>query len=232
MKSKYLCLFSYAILLLGLSTCQPTAEKVLYDSSVLSDSSLWAVEQQPGGYVNINEEGIEVLDSTGCTIWFKPQLHGALKIVYQITVIDGGGPYDRVSDMNVFWMASEPLHKGDLFYDNHGRSGQFKQYHAFELYYVGCGGHDNTRTRFRRYNGMVERPLLPEHDLTSQDVLLTPNYTYNVQLIADNGLVKYIRDGVCIFEYEDETPLTQGWFGFRIYKSHQKISALTISQLN
>lgn len=209
--------------------CNGPSERKLYDSQVLFDTSFWEVEQQPGGQVLFSDKGIEVLDSGGCTLWFKPELQGPLKIQYDINVIDANGPYDRVSDMNVFWMASDPKNKENLFFKGHNRTGQFKQYHEMELYYVGCGGHNNTRTRFRRYNGIFERPLLAEHDLTSPDVLLTPNHTYTVQLIADNGLVKYIRDGITIFEYKDDTPLNKGWFGFRIYKSHQIISNFHVS---
>lgn len=215
-----------------LTGCKLKQEKVLYDKQALFDTSLWVVEQQPGGSVSFTDEGIEIKDSSGCSVWFTPEIEGPVMIEYKMTAIDNGGPYDRVSDMNVFWMASDPHNKNHFFCKAQPRSGQFRQYDKLELYYVGCGGHNNTRTRFRRYNGTNLRPLEPEHDLSSPDVLLTPNHTYTVQLVADGNTVKYIRDGRVIFEIADPQPYTRGRFGLRVYKSHQLLSDLKIISLN
>jgi hypothetical protein len=133
--------------------------------------------------------------------------------------------------MNVFWMASHPEYKYDLFNTKYSRKGLFKEYDNFFLYYVGCGGHNNTRTRFRRYNGTLEKPLLPEHDLTSKDVLLEGNKTYTVQLVADKSTIKYIRDGKVIYDINDSEPYTEGYFAFRVYTSHQIISDFKIYKL-
>ncbi|TAJ12780.1 hypothetical protein DMA11_11175 [Marinilabiliaceae bacterium JC017] len=206
-------------------------KKKIYSSAALKDNSLWKVEQQPGGQVLFTKQGIELLDSSGCTVWFKPQLEGPLMIEYKIKAVDKGGPYDRVSDMNVFWMATAPQHPDDLFHTDLKRQGQFRQYDGLLLYYVGCGGHNNTKTRFRRYNGTNNRPLLEGHDLDSPDVLLTPNKTYTVRLIANQGKIRYIRDGKTIFSIDDPKPYTKGWFGFRVYKSHQIISGFKVFRL-
>ena len=211
--------------------CSNCHSDEIYNDSVLKDSTQWMVEQMPGGKVFFTEEGLEILDSTGCTVWFKNKLEGALMIEYKLSVIDKGGPYDRVSDMNVFWMASDPKQPDNLFYKAAGRNGRFRQYDKLKLYYVGCGGHNNTRTRFRRYNGTSNRPLEKGHDLSAQEVLLKANHTYTVQLIADNGKVKYIRDGRTIFSVDDPTPLKKGWFGFRVYKSHQLITGFRVIEM-
>jgi hypothetical protein len=225
--------FGIVLSLLGALTwqCSSHSTDELYGGAVLFDKSQWIVEQQPGGNVLFTDSGIEIHDSSGCTVWFNHKLEGSLMIEYQVTVVDEQGPYDRVSDMNVFWMATDPNYKENLFHEASNRSGQFRQYDRLNLYYVGCGGHDNTRTRFRRYNGTDNRPLEAEHDLSSPDVLLIPNHTYTVQLIADNGRIQYVRDGKVIFSIQDEEPYTSGWFGFRTYKSHQVISGFKVSRL-
>ncbi len=212
--------------------CNSPGNTELYGDEVLFDAAQWVVEQQPGGEVLFTEQGIEILDSSGCTVWFKHKLEGPLMIEYQVTMVDEQGPYDRVSDMNVFWMATDPIDTSDLFHAESQRFGQFRQYDRLNLYYVGCGGHNNTRTRFRRYNGTDKRPLEEGHDLSSPEVLLTPNHKYTVQLIANKGHVQYIRDGKVIFDVNDPEPYPSGWFGLRTYKSHQLISGFKVTRLH
>ncbi|MBS2213088.1 hypothetical protein KEM09_16845 [Carboxylicivirga mesophila] len=234
MKKNNVMRFSIVCCLLGvlLWQCNSRSDNELYGDEVLFDPAQWVVEQQPGGEVLFTEQGIEILDSSGCTVWFKHKLEGPLMIEYQVTMIDEQGPYDRVSDMNVFWMATDPIDSYNLFHAESQRFGQFRQYDRLNLYYVGCGGHNNTRTRFRRYNGTDNRPLEEAHDLSSSEVLLTPNHKYTVQLIANKGHVQYIRDGKVIFDVKDSEPYTSGWFGLRTYKSHQLLSGLKIKTLH
>ena len=104
-----------------------------------------------------------------------------------------GGPNDRVSDLNCFWMARDARSPDDIFATR--RSGQFADYNQLRTYYVGLGGNGNTTTRFRRYIGDVEnRPLLPEHDLRDPENLLKPNVPQLVRLVACGPLIGYQRD--------------------------------------
>ncbi len=201
---------------------------VRYDETVLADSTMWVVEQGEGGKVLFTGRGIEIFDSTGCTLWFKPKLKQPLTIEYQIKVIDRGGPYDRLSDANVFWLAEDPKHPDDLFYRGNGRTGQFRQYDHLRLYYVGMGGHDNTRTRFRRYDGKGNRPVKPEHDLTDSRYLLEHGKTYTIRIEASGKHVRFLRDGHVFYDILDEEPLLEGWFGFRTWRSHQLISGFRV----
>ena len=84
------------------------------------------------------------------------------------------------------------------------RAGRFAAYNDLKTYYVGLGGNRNTTTRFRRYIGDPEtRPLLPEHDRSSPDVLLVPNRKQKIILIADRNTIEYRRDGKTLFRLED-----------------------------
>lgn len=204
--------------------------KVAYDD-VLRNGDNWVVEQQPGGKITIENNVMEITDAKGCTVWFKHKLEGNIKIEYDVTVIDENGPYDRVSDMNCFWMATDPKHPDDFFGISKQRAGYFPNYHELKLYYVGYGGHNNTKTRFRRYNGNANRPLLPQHDLADKEYMIVPNRKMHIELVADGNRIQYVRDREVIFEINDPKPYTQGYFGFRTVNNHMKIENFEIVKL-
>ena len=170
---RYLCYTLILLVSIALYSCSNYKNpNELFDKSTLSNSAMWEVEQGDEGEVLFTKKGMEILDGSGCTVWLKTLLEQPITIEYDVTVIDKGGKYDRVSDMNVFWLASDPQHLDDLFFEGHGRAGQFKQYDNLQLYYVGMGGHDNTRTRYRRYDGQGNKVLQEKHDLKDEAVLL------------------------------------------------------------
>jgi hypothetical protein len=88
---------------------------------------------------------------------------------------------------------------------------------------VGYGGNSNTTTRFRRYSGNGERPLLPEHDLKTPATLLRGNVKYRLMLVAAGGRAQFFRDGERIFDFADSQPLARGWFGCRTVDSRFEI---------
>jgi Domain of unknown function (DUF6250) len=169
----------------------------------------------------------------GATAWFRQELEGPVMISYEATMVQAGGPNDRVSDLNSFWMATDPASPGDLF--KRPRTGAFAGYNSLHLYYVGLGGNGNTTTRFRRYIGdAVERPLLPENDISVKEhpeKEIVANKSQRVMLIADGGLIQYWRDGEKIFEMVDPEPYTKGWFGIRTTKNHMRVSDFKVMRL-
>lgn len=197
------------------------AQAPLHREDFRQGLSRWVVEQRPGGRVSAKDGLLRIEDKDGCTVWFRPRLQAPVVIRFQATVVDRGGPLDRVSDLNVFWMASDP--KGELFRPGHGRDGAFTAYDGLRLYYVGCGGNDNTTTRFRRYRGDGTKPLLPEHDLREPRFLLEGNRTYTIELRADGQTASFLRDGKVFFQWKDPAPLTSGWFGFRTFHAHLEL---------
>lgn len=186
--------------------------------------SQWRVEQVPGGRVRVEDDALVIEGPGGCTVWFREKLKAPVEISYEVTAVSKGGPHDRVSDVNCFWMASEPGAEEMPA----ARSGKFEDYDTLQTYYVGMGGHNNTKTRFRRYAGNGAKPLLPEHDLSEQRFLLEPNRTYRLRVVARDGVAEFWRDGERIFVFRDPEPLTEGWFGFRTVKSHLVIRNLRI----
>jgi len=190
-----------------------------------SDLTQWSVDQMPGGTVTTRDGALIIEDAAGCTVWFNQELKGPIEITYEVTAISRGGPHDRVSDVNCFWMASDP---GTPTGRPAPRSGRFSDYDSLRTYYVGMGGHNNTATRFRRYAGDGAKPLLPEHDLSERRFLLEPNRSYRIRLVAREGVAEYWRDGEKIFTFTDPAPLTRGWFAIRTVRSHLEIRDLQI----
>jgi hypothetical protein len=208
------------------STLIGAAEKAT-DLARLTRADPWVIEQQPGGTVTFAGGTMVIDDAGGCTVWFRERLTAPVHITCRIRVSSAS----RVSDMNFFWMASDPARPADLFASGHTRDGKFATYDSLRTYYVGYGGNTNTTTRFRRYDGSGSRPLLPEHERTAPEFLLRPDHDYRIELIAGPaGRVQFIRDGEVVFDWTDPDPLTSGWFGFRTVHSRIEVSGFEIGR--
>ena len=184
----------------------------------------------PGGTITTRDGTLVIEDAAGATVWFREQLTAPVAIDYDVTVVSAGGPHDRVSDLNCFWMASDLRSAAPPFAPEHQRSGKFSDYDSLLTYYVGYGGNTNTTTRFRRYDGTAARPLLPAHDLHDRRFLLEPNHPYHIRLVAKDGVAEFWRDGEKIFSFRDPAPLTSGWFAFRTVQSHLEVRNFRVTR--
>lgn len=202
-----------------------------YEDNFDSNISNWIVEQMPGGNVRQSNGKMEIEDKAGCTIWFNKKLQAPLMITYEALVIDNEGPNDRVSDLNCFWLASESTKTYDFFGSSKKRTGKFGDYDYLKLYYVGLGGHNNTKTRFRRYTGDGSKPLLPEHDLSASEYLIVPNRMNKIKIIVYNDVVRYYRNEQLIFDFYDKDPYSSGYFGIRTVNNHMKIDNFKVYAL-
>ena len=195
-----------------------------------AESAMWKIEQMPGGTSSVRDGTLEIFDAAGCTAWWSERLTAPVEISYEVTVVDHGGPQDRLSDLNCFWMAQDPRSTAAPFAPRQIRSGKFSDYDSLLTYYVGYGGNNNKTTRFRRYDGTAARPLLPEHDLSDKKFLLVANHTYKIRLVARDGQAEFYRDGEKIFTFRDPAPLQSGWFAIRTVRSHLVVKNLKIQQ--
>jgi hypothetical protein len=203
-------------------------ERILYEDH-FNNLDDWIQEVEKPGTLALHNGVLNIDVPAGCTLWFKPELTGPVRIEYEATVISAGGPNDRVSDLNCFWMATDERSPDDFFAVH--RSGRFADYNQLRAYYVGQGGNYNSTTRFRRYIGdAVLRPLLPEHDLKDPSVLLKPNVPQRIRLLAQGGIIRYSNNGRVIFDFHDPQPYTHGRFGFRTTWNHVQLRNFRISR--
>ncbi len=216
---------SASVLVVAGCATQPADRAPIYQDDFYSAEN-WVLEAEQPAQVVARDGVLDIDTPAGLTLWFKHPLSGPVEIEFEATAVAAGGPNDAVSDLNVFWMASNS--DGSAPFPSF-RAGRFAAYNDLKTYYVGLGGNRNTTTRFRRYIGDPEtRPLLPEHDLTSPDVLLVPNKKQKITLISDRSTIEYRRDGTRLFRLEDEAPYTRGWFALRTTRSHLRIERLRI----
>ena len=207
---------------------KPGGKQLLFEEQFNQplDTTIWKVELQPapGSIVKVVAGGLQLQTGAGVTVWLNKRLPGNIMITYDRKIVVQNGSFDRLSDLNQFWMASDP-HHSNLF----TRSGKLEDYDSLQLYYVGMGGNSNKTTRFRRYDGMGNRLLIGEFLDTAH--LLKPNQTYHITTINNCGRVSFWVNGKLYFTYTDPAPLITGYFGFRSTKSNQIISNLKVYQL-
>ena len=206
--------------------CTVRNEKIIYTEKFNSDLSNWKVEfEKPdSSSIQLIDGKLDVSAARGATVWFNPKLKGNIMIIYDVTVLDKGGKNDRVSDMNAFWMATDPANEKEII-----RDGKFSSYDNLNLYYAGVGGHNNKFTRFRKYSSDGNKPVLQEYSDAAH--LLKGNTEYQVKIIVHNGLIRYFIDDELYWELKDETPLSEGFFGFRTTMSHQQFDNFMVFEI-
>ena len=242
-KEKVLVVFVSLFLGILLSACssnnstvvikgEKLQKELIFEEKFDGDLSKWQVEQMAKGTVEVNKGKLEIDDVSGCTVWLKEKFSGSIQIEYDVFLIKDGGPNDRVSDLNCFWMASDPKNVDNLFANSDKRGGKFSNYDSLQLYYMGVGGNDNGTTRFRRYVGNGERPLLPENDLKNVKFMLEGNRSYHIKIIAHNGVIQYYRDNELFVDFKDTNPYTSGYFGLRTVKNHMTVDNFKVYKLS
>ncbi len=193
----------------------------------------WLVESEAADYqVRFHSDTLELIAPKGLTLWRKEKLDGTVDIEYDAMVVVQDST-DRLSDLNCFWMATDPLYPDNIMRRAKSRNGVFKNCYSLRQYYLGYGGNYNSTTRFRRYPGdevkdgkVIGQHLNPDilREYTDAEHLLKPNHWYHIRIHNQGNRVQYEIDGQRIVDFHDPEPLTEGWFGFRTTLSHVKIT--------
>lgn len=190
----------------------------------------WIAELENGGTVTAKDGTLELDVPAGATLWFDREFEGPITIEYEATVVDAGGPNDRLSDLNCFWMATDARSPHDLFATK--RSGAFSEYNALRCYYASLGGNENTTTRFRRYIGNpTTRPIEPRHDLRDANQMPVANRPYRIRLVAAGSKIEFWRDGEPVFELADAEPYTRGRFALRTVHSRIRLRNFSVTRV-
>ncbi len=193
--------------------------------------SHWRVEAEAKSRVTVQDGVMDIDAPKGISVWWEDELTAPVAIEYEVMAISEGGPNDAVSDVNAFWMATDPAAPDGSPLAN-PRSGAFGRYDTLKTYYVGIGGNRNTTTRMRRYVGEVgNRPLLPEHDRSDPAALLVANRWVPMRVAAEGGWITVDYDGKRLFTMNDAAPYARGWFALRTTKSHLRIRNFRIVPL-
>lgn len=221
--------FAIAILLLSQNIlAQKQKAKLIFseDFTKTLDTSLWKAEvaSLPNSKVYVKDGQLFLDTKGGVTVWLNKKLKGNIRIEYSRKVLVDSGANDRLSDLNSFWMATDPKNK-NLF----TRNGVLESYDSLKMYYVGMGGNTNSTTRFRKYQGNGEKTLLQEYKDKAH--LLEANKQYHIVIEVINNRVRYIVNGETFFEYDDPSILQEGYFGFRSTKSRQCIDWIKIYEI-
>lgn len=206
---------------------------IQFSDNFNSNFLYWQAQNEiAGSLVEIKNDKMEITAKRGCTVWFTEFLEGPIMIEYDAVMIDKGGQLDRVSDLNCFFMATDPNDSSGSFINENELSGGLGAYNKLKLYYIGQGGRKNTTTRLRRYPGTGERPMLPKHDLRDKKFMLTGNSMNHIKIIVYNNIIQYYRNNQLIFNYNDPKPLSSGYFGFRTTINHMTIDDFKVSKLS
>lgn len=188
----------------------------------------------------VSDGTIDIIAPKGLTLWHKQKMSGNVVIEYDARIVveeNNGEKWNRLSDLNCFWMASDKTAKnGNVLEKATKRKGVFVNQYALQLYYLGYGGNHNSTTRFRRYDGDARgvndakfRPAILR-EYKNKDHLLKENHWYHIRLEQDNGHIRYTIDGECLVDYLDIHPFKSGYFGFRTTLAHAQLKNFTYSQ--
>jgi rhamnogalacturonan endolyase len=174
--------------------------------------------------VSILNHQLDLEAKRGATLWFKEKLSGNYMITYDEWIVDQGGENDRVSDMNVFWMATDP--EGGFFH----KDGKFPSYDLLHLYYAGIGGNENKTTRFRKYTGVLgDKAVIKEY--TDSSHLIKGNKLYQIKIVVKDGRSQLYVNNELYFDYTDSNSYTEGYFGFRTTRSHQRFDNFKVYEI-
>ena len=198
------------------------------------------------------------MPARGATVWFQHKLTGPVAIIYKVKAPTARkqAPWVVPRDINTFWHASDPKTPWDIF-DDRLYTGAFPTYHRQLGYYASIGGRNNTTTRFRRYprtaEGLPVEHISLAHRDEQEDYLISPDREHTIQLVAYHDVIQYIVDGEVFYEIREgdtvmvEMPdgsleeavyclerfpaFTEGWFGFRLVRSHHIYSNFRVYRL-
>ena len=190
----------------------------------------WKVESESPDYkVTFIGDTAEIVSPKGLTLWRKEKMNGRVTIEYDAcVVVEKEG--DRLSDLNCFWMASDPTCPDNIWKREKWRNGIFLNCYSLQLYYMGYGGNYNSTTRFRRYDGneagITDPKVRPAiwKEYTDADHLLKANHWYHIKITNEDNRISYYIDGKQLVDFRDAEPLTEGWFGFRTTLSRTRIT--------
>ena len=99
----------YAFLLVAALSFSASAADAPSGLDAKSFKKYWHVESESPDYkISFSGDTAEIFAPKGLTLWRNEKMSGNTTIEYDASICDTGMPGDRLSDLNCFWMASDP----------------------------------------------------------------------------------------------------------------------------
>ena len=219
----------------------PLQQQVLAADNFQHGLQQWRLEaQDPRAVVQAQDGVLDVQTPAGLTLWFMRPLAGTYTIRYTATALpapaSAGALAGRVSDLNMFWNASEADGGPPQV-----RNGAFAAYDTLRSYYVGFGANSNRSTRLRHYEGSGKRTLLDGYadgleaeagdrrGAMTAATQLVPGVPVQVQIVsraptpADPVHLRWQANGHTQFTLASAAPLQAGWFALRTTASRLQL---------
>ena len=176
-----------ALLLLSRAAPLPRHGKLLHRDDFHEASRNWHIEAEKPGHISAANGVLDIDVPAGVTLWFKPRLEGPVAIEFEATAVAEGGPNDQVSDLNVFWMASNVDGRQPVF--ARARSGQFDEYNDLADLLRGPrrqSQHDDAFSPLHRRPGASA--AAPRATISrGEPHMLVPNKPQVIRLVANGG---------------------------------------------
>lgn len=197
----------------------------------------WIAEDESATMqLTLASDTLDIVAPGGLTLWYNEYLTEPYEIGYHISMPMQGGEYDRLSDLNCFWAAADPLYPDNIFVRSTWRNGVFKNYNTLNLFYVGYGGNENTTTRFRRYyaeyygvDDARVKPLIAEY--TDRAHLLASGKWYHIVIRVEKGVTTYSVNGEELFRASLKSGEGDGYFGLRLLQNHVLMTGFEIKPI-
>ena len=168
----------------------------------------WRIEaESEATRVLLRGDTLDITSPKGLSLWWETPLTAPCTIEYRACVVMEGGPCDRLSDLNCFWMASVPLSGKAVspLLNSRKATGRFVDSYRLQCYYL--------------------------KEYTDEAHLLKPNHWYSVRIeVHADGLTRYYIDDELLVDYLDPSPLSYGWFAFRTTWSHTRVTGFGVKK--
>lgn len=208
---------------------------------------LWRLEaESPLAQVHGAPAGLlDIRTPAGLSLWWRQPLQGDYAIRFEAQALpapdSAGALAGRVSDLNLFWNASEADGQAPR-----PRDGRFASLDNLSAYYLGYGANGNRSTRVRAYDGQGGRPVLagwadaPEagsddrHGPLGPATRLQPGQWLTVAVVSHtprpgstvHGQVAVA--GHVLHTFTQPQPLLRGWFALRTTASRLQVRGFHI----
>ncbi|RVU43935.1 DUF6250 domain-containing protein [Rubrivivax rivuli] len=237
----------------SLLACAPGQAAQRVDGDTFTQGLVrWRLEaQDPRAVVQAEGGVLDVQTPAGLSLWWRSELQGDFELRFTATALPApataGALAGRISDLNLFWHATEPDGREPA-----PRNGAFASYDSLRLYYAGIGANGNATTRLRHYSGTGARTLLDGWadgaEATPQDrrgamtpaTRLVAGQPVLLQLLsraptpADPVHARLVKDGQPLFTLQagadTPAPLQRGWFALRTTASRLQLRGFELWQ--